>query len=285
MPLVTDLDYSDDIAVLPKHAGYTVLPARAGEQYVTIHYSGVDYLQTDRNGELRRILDESRYQLGHNYGTATAPAYPDGLLYDVVILSDGTRVRTRANPQQLWHCGNAIGNRVSWAVHLMLGPKQDATAAQWAAAVNVIEQMCFMCNISRSNVVGHNEWPRHDGAPVPSATYKLLPEQSECPGKFLHQRLADWRALPVDPLKAHQIPGAHGAYFSCGSGFYDYYYAKVGDRDGLWELGYPEEHEMRAVGTDGRDCTKMRFQRGCLKYVEGEGVRPALSSEVKAQGW
>lgn len=193
MPLVTDADYSDEIAALPKHAGYSILPPRGDEQYVTLHYSGVASPKTDRNGQLQRILDEAAYQLHHNYGSSSEPAYPDGLLYDVVILDDGWRVLTRARRQQLWHCGNATGNKRSWAIHLMLGPNQDATDAQWTATINIIEQLCALYNIPRTNVVGHNEWPRHDGAPQPSATYRLLPEQSECPGKLLHQRLVAWR--------------------------------------------------------------------------------------------
>ncbi len=281
MTLVTDLDYSDEIAALPKHQGYTTLPVRTGEQYVTLHYSGVNYPQTNHDGELKRILSEATYQLGHNYGTASAPAYPDGLLYDVVILSDGTRVLTRAKRQQLWHCGNSTGNIRSWAVHLMLGPSQDATQAQWLGAINVIEQLCSLYSIPHANVVGHNEWPRRDGAPLPSATYKLLPEQSECPGLLLHQRLADWRALPVDPLKAHQIPGPHGVYFSCGTGFYDYYQ----QQGGFAEFGYPLANEQRVRGEDGREGTMMPFERVVMKYVEGDGAHLALLSEAKALGW
>lgn len=276
-----DQDLSGQIAALPKHAGYSTLPARTGEQYVTIHYSGVVYSKTDRNGQIQRILKEAEYQLHHNYGTAARPAYPDGLLYDVVVLDDGWRVKTRKQPQQLWHCGNAVGNKQSHTVHLMLGPNQDATEAQWAATINVIEQFCFLSSILRSNVVGHNEWPRRDGVPLPSSDYRLLPEQSECPGKLLHQRLAAWRALPTDPLKARQIPGAHGAYFWCGTGFYDYYH----QQGGFAEFGYPLADEQRVRGQDGRDGTMMPCERAVMKYVEGDGAHLALLSEAKALGW
>lgn len=208
MPLITDTDYSDEIAALPKHAGYSTLPVRTGERYVTLHYSGVVYPKADRAGQLQHILDEAKYQLHHNYGTATKPAYPDGLLYDAVVLDDGWRVLTRARRQQLWHCGNKVGNKLSWAVHLMLGKDQDATEAQWAGCVNIIEQLCALYVIPRMNVVGHNEWPRRDGIPQPSTTYRLLPEQSECPGKVLHARLAAWRATPVLPRPTPVDPHA-----------------------------------------------------------------------------
>lgn len=200
MPIQTDIDYSDEIAALPKHEGCTVLPLRSGEQFVTLHYSGVNYPQTDRAGELNRILAEARYQMGHNYGSAKDPAFPDGLLYDVVILSDGTRVKTRAARQQLWHAGNVLANAKSWAVHLMLGPAQDATDLQWAATVNIFEQLSQLYGIPHSRFVGHNEWPRSGGFPQPSDTYRVLPAQSQCPGPKLHRRLAAWRAAPLARL-------------------------------------------------------------------------------------
>jgi hypothetical protein len=59
MALITDLDLSAQIAALPKHRGYSTLPPRAGERYITLHYSGVDYPKTDKAGEIRRILDEA----------------------------------------------------------------------------------------------------------------------------------------------------------------------------------------------------------------------------------
>jgi N-acetylmuramoyl-L-alanine amidase len=187
-------DLSAQIAALPRHKGSSTLPPRAGERYVTLHYSGVNYGATDHAGELRRILAEASYHLNHSYDGA----YPDGLLYDLVVLSDGAIVRTRARPVQLWHSGNATSNRLSYAVHVMLGPDQDATAAQWAAVVRVFETCCFDLGIPRASVVGHCEWPRHDGPPRPSAIYTLLPEQSACPGRVLHARLVQWRAAAAN---------------------------------------------------------------------------------------
>ena len=200
MPLQTDIDYSDEIAALPKHAGYTNLPLRSAERWVTLHYSGVNYPPANHEGELARILSEARYQMGHNYGSVREPAYVDGLLYDVVILSDGTRVKTRRARQQLWHCGNKEGNARSWAVHLMLGPLQDATPIQWSSTLNIFEQLSQLYGIPKSRIVGHNEWPRSDGLPQPSPIYKTLPRQSECPGRILHQRLAQWREAPMARL-------------------------------------------------------------------------------------
>lgn len=282
MPLVTDADYSDEIAALPKHVGYSTLPPRSDEQHVTLHYSGVAYPKTDRNGQLQRILDEAYYQLHHNYGSSSKPAYPDGLLYDVVILDDGWRVLTRARRQQLWHCGNATGNKRSWAVHLMLGPNQDATESQWAATINIIEQLCSLYNIPRTNVVGHNEWPRHDGAPQPSSAYRLLPEQSECPGKLLHARLAAWRATSTDPLKARTLPGVPGKpAVYCSAGAWTFY----GQRGGVKMCGYPLQNEFLARSQNGQDCSVLCCERVIIKSSNGYGIEQALLSEARALGW
>ena len=194
-------DLSTQIAALPKHAGYSTLPPRSGEQYVTLHYSGVNYPQAaTEDAEIRRILDEASYQLHHDYGTVNASAYPDGLLYDLVVLSSGAVVRTRAQRQQLWHCGNAIGNQHSWSVHLMLGPSQDATEAQWAGMIALFEALCLDYGVLRLNVVGHCEWPRKTGLPKVSTTYTILTGQSACPGKILHARLVKWRGVTTPPV-------------------------------------------------------------------------------------
>lgn len=275
MAIDYDLDMSAQIDALPKHAGYTRLPPRSGERYVTLHYSGINYTPTDHAGELQRILAEARYQLDHDYGDKS---YPDGLLYDVVILSDGTRVKTRAKPVQLWHCGNQIGNRLSWAIHVMLGPSQEPTTLQWQATVNVIEQLCVAGNIPRPNVVGHCEWPRVTGLPQPTNVYKLLPSQSECPGKFLHARLAAWRAIPLppEPLRSRSLPGATGPVF-CSARAADHYAA----RGGLGVCGYPTRDEFASVGQNGVACTILRCERVLIK----DGREFALLGEARSMGW
>ena len=277
----TDLDLSAQIAALPKHAGYSTLPLRTGEDYVTLHYSGVNYPATNHAGEVQRILDEARYQLNHNYGKPNAPAYPDGLLYDVTVLSDATRVKTRARRQQLWHCGNLIGNSASWAVHLMLGPDQDATAQQWAATLTVIEEICAIYSIPRSAVVGHNEWPRTNGIPQPSPIYRLLAGQSECPGRVLHARLAAWRTAPPPPdrLRERTIPGPPGMKpIHCSARVADFYAA----RGGLAMCGYPLADEWH---DESKDCDILRCERVIIKESAQFGVEQALLSEARQEEW
>ena len=284
--LDVDLDLSAQIDKLPKHKGYSVLPPRSGEQYITCHYSGVDYPPTDRAGELQRVLNEAAYQLHHNYGTGAEPAYPDGLLYDVVILSDGWVVRTRARRQQLWHAGNGTANARSWAVHLMLGPTQDATPAQWAKTIQVFAALGVDYGIPHGNVVGHCEWPRTTGLAQPSAMYHPLPGQSECPGRFLHQRLASWRLLPdtptiPDPLKAERLPGPKGTTFACSketAGFYAL-------NKGAALFGLVLRDEQRAVGMDGRLCSFVECERVVIKTAQPEGTHLALLDEAQSKGW
>lgn len=77
---VTILDLSAQLAALPKHAGYRVQPPREAFAYITFDYSGVADADRSRAAELERIVDETSYQLHHNYGTAARLAYPDGPL-------------------------------------------------------------------------------------------------------------------------------------------------------------------------------------------------------------
>lgn len=199
-----DIDYSDDIARLEKHPGYTTLPPRLEIAYFTLHYSGVVSTDRSHDAELARILSEARYQLHHDYSGNGSSAYPDGLLYDCVILSDGTCVRTRARSQQLWHCGNVEGNAKSFAGHVMLGPGQDATPVQWQRVLRVIDEVRDAHTFPVRHIVGHCEWPRRNGEPRPSAVYTVLPEQSECPGRILHARLAQARAAAsITPIAAY----------------------------------------------------------------------------------
>lgn len=205
------LDYSDKIAALPQHKGYQVLPARVREGYISFHYSGVAYVGHDEATELRRILDEAKYQLAHDYGGG---AYPDGLLYDFVVLASGRIVRTRKHRQQLWHVGNKIGNRDSWSAHVMLGGKQDVTPPQKQSLFNLFDALRVDSGIPRDAVVAHCEWPRVDGLPILASSYRLLPKQSQCPGAVLFSSVVlEYRNAakpPVTPAGAFYTVKAGG---------------------------------------------------------------------------
>lgn len=189
------LDMSDQIAALPRRRDAQKLPLRTGPEIaITLHYSGVIYSDRSRTAELRRIIDEATYHLNKNWGTSQKPVYGDRMMYEYVILSDGTIVRTQREAVQLWHAGNQTANERSYSVHWMLGPGQDLTPTQRASTVALLDALRAERNLPRSAVYGHNEWPRTLGAPLPSNTYRVLPQQSECPGLTLHRFIVQYRA-------------------------------------------------------------------------------------------
>jgi hypothetical protein len=194
------LDLTGPISAIPLMRGHQWLPVRANEQFVTLHYSAVVYLDRSRTAELARILDEAAYQIRKNWAKpGQPPIYGDGLMYDFVILSDGTIVRTRKEPRQLWHCNNAIGNRSSWSLHWMLGPGQNLTAEQRGSTFALIDALRAYSGIPRQNIVAHCEWPLSNGQPVRSSTYRLLRGQSACPGSTLFPHVPAYRSLPDLP--------------------------------------------------------------------------------------
>jgi hypothetical protein len=183
---------------------------RGTEKYITIHYSGVDYNDVTQEQEKARIIAEAKYQLNKNWGTAKEPLYGDGLMYDYVVLKSGEVVRTRRERLCLWHCGNVVGNALSWSVHVMLGPKQDMTELQKKGLYDLVDDLRSNSGIPRNNVVGHCEWPRIRGEPILSDDYVLLPGQSVCPGPKVMRAIHAYRALSdeVTPeLKHFQVIG------------------------------------------------------------------------------
>lgn len=193
------LDLTPQIARVPLRRGHQVLPPRGLETYITFHYSGVVYTDRSHAAELAHLLDEVAYQVNHDYSSNHSGAYPDGYLYDFAVLSDGTKVRTRARRQQLWHAGNATANRESWSVHVMLGPGQNLTEMQRASLFELFDALRAESGIPRQNVIAHCEWPRKDGKPLRSEYYRLMPGQSACPGAMLFPHIVAYRSIPDLP--------------------------------------------------------------------------------------
>jgi N-acetylmuramoyl-L-alanine amidase-like protein len=176
------------------------LPSLDGVEWITLHYSGVDYPDRSHAGELRTLSNEAQYHIDKNWAApGQPPAHGDGLMYSVVVFGDGTVVWARDFIQR-WHAGNIISQRKSLAVHLMLGPKQTPTDIQWQRTCEVFAALQADYHLPRSHVVGHCEWPRHDGLARPRPDYVLLPGQSECPGRIIHGLLAEWRSQMPDEL-------------------------------------------------------------------------------------
>lgn len=182
------LDMSAQIAALPRRKGCLTIPPRTGERWTTFHYSGVIYRDRSPGAERARVINEARHHLGKSWSKpGMPPIYGDRYMYDFVVLSDGAIVRT-GPPREFWHCGNTQGNHKSWSVHVMLGKSQELTAAQRGSLFALFVRIGLP-------VVAHCEWPRTSGEPQPSAVYKLLPGQSECPGRGLHAELVKWRGV------------------------------------------------------------------------------------------
>lgn len=190
------LDLSAQIAALPRRRGAQRLPLRDDpEDAITLHYSGVVYADRSRAAETARVISEAKHHLTKNWAKAgQPPIYADRMMYEFVVLSDGQIVRTNRERVQLWHAGNEIANARSWSIHWMLGTEQALTAPQRASTVALLDALRADGDIARANLFGHNEWPRTSGAPVRMASYRLLPSQSECPGRLLHQFVVDYRA-------------------------------------------------------------------------------------------
>lgn len=68
---------------------------------------------------------------------------------------------------------------------------------------------------------------------------------------------------------------------SCGKGFYDFYNI----HGALGMFGFALTVETADIDILNRPCTWMRFERCVFKYVEGEGVHLALSSEALVKKW
>lgn len=85
---------------------------------------------------------------------------------------------------------------------------------------------------------------------------------------------------PADPLKVRTIAGIDRSYY-CGVGFYDAYHKS----SGMWWGGYAKSDETTYTDSTGKPATYMLFERLILKYNSTEGVRSALLSEAKQQGW
>jgi hypothetical protein len=273
------VDMSDEIARLPKTPGYSVLPPRTNEQYITFHYSGVAYSDRSPPVERQRVLDEAAYQLRTNYGSAEQPAYPDGLLYDFVVLSDGTIVRARAQRQQLWHCGNPIGNSMSWSVHVMLGPGQDMTTAQRQSVFTLFDALRTDGAIPRSRVVCHCDWPwRLQAGPYPASSYRRQSNQSECPREILYQHVVEYRAMN-DSVPT--LPGARPGMTYPSTAAIAAFYTGSG---GLVVFGYPTGAVYQDADRDGEVCSFQSFENVVIKEKHSLpapwNVRPILLSEA-----
>lgn len=152
------------------------MPKRVGNPTsITLHYNGPPVSNRTKDGELNQL----KMDAGYHIKTMGA----DGLQYHYAVGSDGSVYYCRDVSLTLWHCANKTGNDHSIAVHIPVGGSQDATEAQWNAAVDLFDSLIHEYGMSGKDVViAHREWKRSDGKP-----------QSQCPGALLYNRLLAWR--------------------------------------------------------------------------------------------
>lgn len=191
-------EYRDELLASCKKLPQAVTPAfRPGpEKYITFHYAGVPYGDRRESVERARVISEAREHMRRDWGDGIRQIYADRLMYDFVVLSSGTILRTGGG-HELWHCRNVTGNRWSWSVHVLLGSPQDLTPVQRERLFALFDALRADGALARDRVVGHCEWPvtPRTGAPVPLPTYQPRPGQSACPGRVLHGHLAAYRSL------------------------------------------------------------------------------------------
>jgi hypothetical protein len=270
------LDMTGQLDAIPRMRGHQALPPRGREQYITFHFSDVIYPDRSRSTELVSLFGEARYQIRKDWSRNQRGIYGDGLMYDFVVLSDGTIVRSRRQRQRqaLWHCNNVLGNSRSWSVHVMLGRGQDLTSPQRTATFGLFDALRADGDISRQDVVAHCEWPVGNGAPVPAARYRVQPGQSLCPMPVLFSHVAAYRALtsavptaelpPAGPyrvLRSKWIYQQPQAILRAHAGDHEYFVLDRGDAVQI---------DPFVIGLDGAVWGKLADNRGFVKYAPSD---------------
>lgn len=182
-PRLSDLHIRDLRPQLPVIKERRPKPRRGTPTSVTLHYNGPAVAAHGKPAaELRHII-----QVDAPWHQNNPKIRGDGLQYHLCVLSDGSIYQTRNLDLPAWHCGDAVGNASSLAVHLPLGGTQDATPAQWAATEQLFLALIAEYGMpgDRQAVKGHDAW-----------------SDTLCPGPQLKRRLVAWRqgAAPAGGL-------------------------------------------------------------------------------------
>lgn len=206
----------------------------SGERYadkdgVIIHYSGP---AVDRGADTMAVLRSyAEYHIGPYLNEA-------GLAYHYDVGNDAQVRLTRDPDAVLWHCASWPENRTYYAVHVMIGDNQHASAAQLAALGALVDELRQRHGMARANVKGHQEV---------SAT--------SCPGTLMADFVLPYRAgKEATVADGWRFPET-GKYL--GGGFYAYWR----DRGGLAVFGLPISEEMQENGR-----TVQYFERAVFEY-------------------
>jgi hypothetical protein len=188
---------------------------RTGFDWLTLHYNGPAVAAAGNPaGEIVQLQVDARDHIKRDWDLRdnTPPVHGQRIMYDLAVLSDGSAYVLGDPEDLLFHCRNQIGNARSYALHVPIGAAQDVTEPQWQSVVRIYERLAAhhgWPGVSR--FVGHREWPRGNGTPMPSSDpSRLLPSQSVCPGQNLMTRLIGYRnsasvQLPAGAIASYVI--------------------------------------------------------------------------------
>src|SRR5438105_4643558 len=125
MSFLADLGVIDIRDKLPR-ASWTI-GTRAATTSLTWHYSGppVPPMRQYGDGLIDQLIADARWQMRPGWGGTVGGA--DGLMYHLVIASDGAAYQARDLDALLWHCAHADGNAHGLALHFPLGTNQAPT--------------------------------------------------------------------------------------------------------------------------------------------------------------
>lgn len=207
----------------------------SGERYaekdgIIVHYSGP---AVDRSADTLTVLRSyANYHIGPYLNEA-------GIAYHYDIGND-ERIRLLRDPDAvLWHCARWPENRTYWAIHVMLGGDQHATAGQRTALDALVTHLREQRPIPRESVKGHQEV---------SAT--------SCPGTLMEDFVLPYRANQGGGTVADGWRFPETGHY-VGGGFYQYWR----DHGGLVIFGLPLSEELKEGGR-----TVQYFERACFEY-------------------
>jgi hypothetical protein len=124
------------------------------------------------NGLLDQLIADSNWQMRAGWGGTVNGA--DGLMYHLVVASDGQVYQTRYIDALLWHCAQSEGNSRGLALHFPLGIGQLPTALQLASAFRVSDLLRARYQITLNRTLGHLEWKHATLCPGPNLMAHLI---------------------------------------------------------------------------------------------------------------
>lgn len=138
---------------------------RKRTRYITLHYNGP---RVPGAGKPNAERDQLRFDALYHMRRDTLNA--DGIQYHIAILSDGMALGLRPLDDMLWHCGNALGNAESIAIHVPIGDMQYPTPPQAQTLTRVFADLRSAYGVHAVNVKPHSEWKRTLCPGTPLAT-------------------------------------------------------------------------------------------------------------------